>query len=482
MKINTKALDYRTDTRVQLAGGYGVHAAKQDPLAQLRRLVLANLLWEDVAYTKGSRLAKSVATLVPQVAPAQVAALAVDVRTQQKLRHMPLLLAREMARHASHRHAVGALLPQIIRRADELTEFVAMYWKEGKQPLAKQVKVGLAAALARFNAYELAKYNRDTTVKLRDVLFLTHAKPTPEREDLYRHLASNTLPVPDTWEVALSRGADKKATWERLLTEQKLGGLALLRNLRNMEAAGVTSTVIAAALARLETGRLLPLNYLAAALAVPRWQGEIEEVMLRSLAHLPTLAGYTVLIVDVSGSMHTLLSSKSDFSRLDAACALAMLARECCERITMYATAGNDGTRIHATALVRPHRGFALREVIGHTVDRLGRGGIFTRQCLEYIATQEREQPTRIVVVTDSQDCDVPMNGLPRPFGERNYILDVSAQEHGMNYDGVWTAEISGWSEQFLRFIVAVEAPTTTVTTSATTATLTSTTVPCSPQ
>jgi hypothetical protein len=41
-----------------------------------------------------------------------------------------------------------------------------------------QVKKGLARALAEFDEYQLAKWDRQNrAVKLRDVLFLCHAKP-----------------------------------------------------------------------------------------------------------------------------------------------------------------------------------------------------------------------------------------------------------------------------------------------------------------
>jgi hypothetical protein len=88
--------------------------------------------------------------------------------------------------------------------------------------------------------------------------------------------------------------------------------------------------------------------------------------------------------------------------------------------------------------------------------DRLGGGGIFTRQCLEFIKGKERETPDRIIVFSDSQDCDI-VNRMPAPFGARNYIVDVSAHSHGISYKGVWTAEISGWSEKFLDYIAATE-------------------------
>jgi len=69
---------------------------------------------------------------------------------------------------------------------------------------------------------------------------MSHAKPKDEAQAaLWRRLAANELANPDTWEVQLSAGADKKETFERLIREKKLGYIALIRKLRNMEQADV---------------------------------------------------------------------------------------------------------------------------------------------------------------------------------------------------------------------------------------------------
>lgn len=137
-----------------------------------------------------------------------------------------------------------------------------------------------------------------------------------------------------------------------------------------------------------------------------------------------------------------------------------MLAAEMCERVAIYATAGSDPSRVHKTEVLPPRRGFALSDLVLDVAKRLGGGGIFTRQCLEYIKGQEKAQPDRIIVFSDSQDCDYPDRKVPAPFGRYNYIIDVSAQSRGIAYEGLWTAEISGWSEHFLKFIAALEGVT----------------------
>ncbi len=462
MKVNTstKGMDYRKDRDHRLAGGYGPYAAKQSPEALLRRAVMANLLWEDQFYMDGIDVSLQIQSLIPNIDPFTVFRIAMEARLKQKLRHVPLFIASEMCKHESHKRLVAELLPQIIRRPDEITEFLAIYWRDGRKPIAAQAKKGLAKAFERFDAYQFAKYNRKTAITLKDVMCLVHPKPPQGKEELYKQLMDDTLPVPDTWEVALSRGDDKKATWERLISTKKLGALAFLRNLRNMEEVGVDPEIIRQGFASINPRWLLPLNFFAAAKVAPRWLREIEDLMFRSLVNVPKLSGYTIFIVDVSGSMDNKLSDKSTMSRLHAAAAMTVLAAEMCDRISIYATAGDDDLRKHQTALVPACRGFALADKIMAAQSTLGWGGIFTRQCLEYIRDQERSTPDRIIVFSDSQDCDWPHSRVPSPFGKRNYIIDVSAETRGIEYQGIWTAEISGWSEHFLTFIAEIEKDT----------------------
>ena len=53
--------------------------------------------------------------------------------------------------------------------------------------------------------------------------------------------------------------------------------------------------------------------------------------MLESYRNLPKLPGKTLFIVDVSGSMGSLTSGRSQFNRMDQACTMAMLAINQCE-------------------------------------------------------------------------------------------------------------------------------------------------------
>jgi len=227
------------------------------PDREMRRTLMNCMLWEDQFYEGAATIADRIAELVPKLEPEQVAAMAIEAREDMKLRHAPLLVVREMARHDDHKALVAETLERVVQRPDEMTEFLAIYWSDALGPMQQrkrravpaQVKKGLARAFAKFDAYQIAKYDRDGAVRLRDVLFLVHPKPKDEAQaKVFKALADGKLAAPDTWEVALSGGADKKETFERLIAEKRLGALALLRNLRGMLHAGVKKKTIARAL------------------------------------------------------------------------------------------------------------------------------------------------------------------------------------------------------------------------------------------
>jgi 60 kDa SS-A/Ro ribonucleoprotein len=417
----------------------GAPAAAITPEQALRRSVLACMLWENEFYESGVTIADRIRELVPQVEPARVAALAVEARSSMKLRHAPLLLVREMARHATHRALVAQSLTSIIQRADELAEFVAIYWSGGRAPLSAQVKKGLAASFTRFDEYALAKYDRAGAVSLRDVLFLSHAKPVDaEQAALWKRLIAGELATPDTWEVALStgHGDNKRATWERLLTERKLGALALLRNLRNMKDAQVDEPLVLDALAAMKTDRVLPFRFLAAARHAPQWEEPLESAMIRAVADRAKLPGHTVLLVDVSGSMVAPISRRSEMQRTDAAYGLAILLREIAEKVSIY-------TFSDEAKLVPPRRGFALRDAMEASQPH---SGTFLGKALDAVSAPY----DRIIVITDEQSHD--RIAAPRA---RGYVINVASARNGVGY-GPWI-HIDGWSEAVLEYIREAE-------------------------
>jgi 60 kDa SS-A/Ro ribonucleoprotein len=423
----------------------GARGKRFTPEMELKRALMSCLLWEDQFYEDGIAIADRIKALVPRVEPKRVAALAIEARAVMKLRHAPLLVVREMARHEKHRVLVADTLAQVIQRPDEMTELLAIYWADAlgpmqqrkRQPVSAQVKKGLARALTKFDAYQLAKYDRDGAVRIRDVLFLVHAKPKDaDQAKVWKQLVDGELASADTWEVSLSSGKDKRETFERLIAEKKLGGLALLRNLRLMQKAEVPRKTIADAIEAMRTDRILPYRFITAARYAPDFEPELEAVMLKSIKGYARLAGRTRLLIDVSGSMFYPLSAQSEMTRAEAACGLAILAREVCDEVEIF-TFSQDVVK------VPPRRGFALRDAI---INSQPHGSTFLGKAVAGIDRKD----DRLIVFTDEQSHDQ----VPDPTG-RGYTVNVASYQHGVGY-GSWT-RVSGFSEAVVAWIAASE-------------------------
>ncbi|WP_395443560.1 TROVE domain-containing protein [Caulobacter sp. UC70_42] len=328
----------------------------------------------------------------------------------------------------------------MVQRADEPGELLSIYWKDGKRPLSKQLKLGLAKVLRKFDAYQLAKYNRDSAVKLRDVLFMVHAKPKDdEQAEVWRKLVAGELEAPDTWEVALSGGADKRETFERLIREGNLGYLALLRNLRNMIETGCDTGLVRDAIVARKNGaqRVLPFRYVAAARAAPQFEPAIDQALSEAIADMKALPGKTAVLVDVSGSMDERLSAKSDLKRIDAAAALASIIPG---DVRVFSFS-------NAVVEVPPRRGMAGVDAV---IKSQPHGG--TELAGAVAAINAQVPYDRLIVITDEQSTS--WRPVPPPKA-RGYMINVASAKNGVGY-GPWV-HIDGFSEAVLRFIAEHE-------------------------
>lgn len=466
---------FYVETPTGLVTHEGAPAKRLTPIQQLRRVVLANLLWEDQFYIDGVSSADLVREAVRGVTGQEAANTAIYAREEGKLRHVPLLIVREMARNAAQKQFVSKTLARIIQRPDELAEFLMIYdgnysRASGKdpEPLSAQVKKGLAAAFAKFSEYQLAKYDqKSANVRLKDVLFLSHAKPKDgvkgfnrkrraaikagtaegparvlgEGSRLWTKIVHDELETPDTWEVNLSEGKDKAETFTRLIKEEKLGALALLRNLRNMSEAGMDKAFVGQALSMMNVDRVLPFRFISAARAVPMWEDIIEPAMLRAMVGQEKADGMTAFLIDVSGSMDSAISSKSQVIRMDAAAGLAILARETFRE--GYFIPFSDEPKP-----IPPRRGFALRDSIVHS---MAHSGTDTAKAIKF-ANGITPHYDRIIVITDEQTHTSYPDPLP---GSKAYVVNVGAYQNGVGY-GRWT-HIDGFSEATLKFILETE-------------------------
>jgi hypothetical protein len=444
-------------------------------LEQLERQTATCMLWENTFYQSGEGIAKEIAETITKAVELDfgmgVANLARKARTDFKLRHVPLFMVRELCRHKKGRPFVADALKDVIRRPDEMGEFLAIYWKgqknEDKEPLAASVKKGLAKAFLKFNEYQLSKWNKDCEYKLRDVLFLCHAKPNGEgleeilidrkydvAHKVKRHvgnllekLMNGKLETPDTWEVALSGGSNKKTTWERLLTEKKLGYMAMLMNLRNMMAADVDKDLVSRQLVERAKGSwALPFRFVTAAKHAPALASALSEAMVNALTDAARIPGKTAIVVDVSGSMDTTLNSKSEMTRHEAAGALAVLCREVMENVSVFSFSDNlmEVPNYRGLPLIK---GISDSQNHSDTYLKAALDKLLNKHCSAASTSGARTLWDRIIVITDEQSRDGISN-----YDGQGYIINVAPYAPGLKTSGGWN-RINGWSERVVDWI-----------------------------
>ncbi len=437
MKTNKKVISEKLYTHE------GGAAVKTNDYLSLRRSVMANFLFENSFYEDGVSIAERIKDLVTKVHPELVANLAIEARKEFKLRHIPLFLCRELARHEKSRYVVANTLNEVIQRPDELSEFLALYWADGRIPLAKCVQKGLARAFPKFDEYALAKFNQDGAVKLRDVLFLSHAKPLDKAQaKVWKRLANNELKTADTWESRMSEagGENKKEVWEGLLIENKLGALALIRNLRNFKENNVDEDLIIAALDKMNVERVLPFRFIAAAKYYPALEPYLEKAMFKCLDGAETLSGKTAIGIDVSRSMDMhKISAKSELTRLEAANALCILLKESCERVDIY-------TFSKKCVEVPSRRGFALRDAIVGSQDHRD---TFINPTIDAINEKDYD---RVIVLTDGQVADE----IKEVNCKNKFMLNVANEKNGIGYKNGWT-NIDGMSEAVVKYLIEID-------------------------
>jgi len=437
--------------------------------------------------------------LITRGDPQFVARLAVYAREQLHLRSVPLVLAVELARLHRGDNLVSRLITRIVQRADEIPELLAFYAQANGRAgvktlgqLSKQVQHGLALAFNHFDAYQLAKYDRDgAAVRLRDALFLVHPKPRDEAQQaVFNQLVAGTLPVPYTWETELSvagqvayaspaeRQAALTRTWEALVHSGRLGYMALLRNLRNLLEANVSAETLALACttladpAQVARARQLPFRFLAAyreVLALDSGAAApvlaaLEAAIVGSARNLRGFGAETRVVVacDVSGSMQQPISPRSKVLLYDVGLVLAMLLQSRCQHVVT----GLFGDRWLRVPLPQ---GQVLRNV-QELYRREGEVGYATNGHRVIQDLRQRgEAVDKVMIFTDCQLWNTNGKGtLAQEWAAyranvapqaRLYLFDLA----GLGttpldvraHDGV--ALIAGWSDKIFDVLAAIE-------------------------
>ncbi|WP_326794232.1 TROVE domain-containing protein [Streptomyces sp. NBC_01808] len=450
--------------------------------------------------------------------PDWVAAFVPYLRGQMNMRSAAIVMAAESAlarRGGTDREPtvpVRKMVASAMLRADEPAEFTA-YWKQrtGKATLPGGVQRGIGDAAARlFTERAALKYDgANAQWRMADVVTL--AKPTPAapwQADLFDYLAdrrwkrdtvrvTERLPVltahraatarpraerrawfladPDrlraagmTWEELSSLGPMDAAAWTAIIPH--MGLMALCRNLRNFDEAGVPDEVAAQVTARLSDpeqvrrSRQFPYRFLSAYRAAPslRWGHALEQALSASTANIPALPGRTLVLVDTSASMLYRVSAKSQVRHVDigALFGTALAARGCDVDLVGFA----DGVFRHPLT-----RGGSVLRQAEEFCKRIGEVGHGTETVAALRRTYDGHD--RVVIVSDMQAFAYPGRGLGRGTSVSDAI-PAGVPMFGVNTTGYGKAsidtarphryEIGGFSDALFRMISLLSRNRTT--------------------
>lgn len=473
MRINQK----NPSKGLNLAGGLKYNIPLKDAVVHE---LMANLHNEPTYYTNPKRgeVFERAAVEVPEF----LAKAAIFAREQMHLRTAPVYIASLLVDNPRSRRYLPEVIERVCTRPDQLRDLVAAINLRDETLVRRihGVGAGMRRALAKYDAYQLAKYKGGSgAVSLRDVLRIAHPKPgDAARSELYGKIVDGTLEAAETWEVLYSRAKsdkEKADVWRRLITEGRLPYMAALRNLRNMLDCGLDheSIMCVAAMisdpAQVKKARQYPYRYWSAYRSLSESpEYPVGDVRLLCAAvrvaadkvvnHVPTLNGETLVCVDVSGSMDAAVSGLSSVSRSQIARMYgAMLSRRVDARAVLFATNAclwnlRDLGVMDAMHMVPPNIGYATN---GHlAVD---------------MAITMGWKVDRIVFFTDMELWDYYLLGesLQGAMGrywagvnEDAYIHIVNLAPYGeslMDITDPRVSLISGYSDRLFEFISRYE-------------------------
>lgn len=465
---------------------------------QLMTAVVTTMFGEEKYYGSTDNEIVRLATELCEKQPEFVRNLACYAREVFNMRSISHVLTVVIARKASA--FTRQTIRGVVKRPDDITEIMACYKSMYGKPFPNALKRGMAEAVQNFDEYQLAKYNGGCKdVKLRDVLRITHPNPkSKEIEKLFGKILNDTLETPYTWETELSARGNTKEVWDELIASGRVGYMALLRNLRNIIKCGADITPVLAVLsdpAQVKKSKQLPFRFFSAyrtlekeGLMTAEIHRALESAITSSIDNMEKIKGRTLIAVDISGSMSSRISAKSDICCSDIASLLGAMANKLCEDATVcYFEASKSLYREYyrRRGMRFPESVYKDSSECGYRIANYGKydsvlenalqnsfagGGTDLSLPMEYalkIDKGKRFKPFDRVIYFSDNECnrglETTIQGLADKY-RRKYNKDFWV--HGVDLQGYGTQQfcgarfnlIAGWSERILSFITLAEA------------------------
>ena len=259
----------------------------------------------------------------------------------------------------------------------------------------------------------------------------------------------------ETWESRLSAGEDKAKVWKDMVLEKKIGYMALLRNLRNIEQQGDDRAIKAAAQTiadpdEVSRSKQLPFRFSSAYQEVKHQDllEAIEAALEASLVIVPEMKVKTLLAVDASGSM-------SGDPIVKASMFAAALATS--NDTDLYYTK-------QASRILKVLKGTPLLMIAEKIQDAAMGGGTQTSPVFEY-ALKSGVQYDRIVIISDNGSWAEGTWGSSAQQAYADYrksndcpVYAIDIKGHGSkDVTGTKVRHLTGWSDKLFDYMKWIE-------------------------
>jgi hypothetical protein len=499
----------------------------RDSKSELFLLAVTNMVGEHTFYESADRRDTRYAALVRATAlsdPDWAARFLRWLRTEANMRTAALVGAAEFVKahlDASSGPEPGGLtnrsvIESVLQRADEPGELLAYWTSMYGRAIPKPIKRGVADAVLRLGIeFNYVKWDSEGRgFRFADILNLTHPgdrKGSAQhirgdwQHDLFGYIVKapyqSDLPIPEslqllarrdmllsmpvdqrrqvlespevlreaglTWEALAGwlQGPMDATAWEAVIPS--MGLMALVRNLRNFDQAGVSDAVAQQVADRLADpqqvarSRMLPMRFLSAYRAVDslRWSWALDRAIGYSLANVPPLAGRTLVLVDTSSSMGARFSKDGTLQRWDAAAmfGIALASRCAAADLVSFSSARRSWDEAPGARTAQfPMRG---GESLLRALDRWRSGGFFLGGGTDTAGAVRKhlDGHDRVAILTDEQAAEGDV-GQAVPASTPLYTWNLAGYRHGHAPSGTRNRHtFGGLTDQAFQMIPLLE-------------------------
>ena len=480
-----------TATVGKTIGHEGNVAYQMDAKTELYTLAISSFYGENSFYESAQTREARFTNLVHQVTkedPAWIRAFIPWLRNDANIRSNAVAAACEYV--AAGGENGRAVINGVCVRADEPAEVFGYWLSRHGRKIPAPVKRGLADACTRlYDEFNALKYDQSgSNVRMADVIDMCRPKPqAPWQSSLFKYLldvrhkrdnprglenletisnvlnwrsealkgnVSYDLPNGVTWEALSAYTKMDKAAWEAMIP--KMGYMALIRNLRNFEEAGISKEAAAyvnnfiSDPDKVAQSRQLPFRFWSAYSnsSSLRYAQALEDAAQLSLSNMPKFPGRTLIMVDTSGSMSSLgYSAKSTVRPVSAAALFGSAVASASEQSSIYIYASSTAELKQQASILRN------AQEIDNAIGAVGHGTATWPSVKT--AWDQRGPFDRVMVFTDMQEHFGQATFIPSNVPV--FVWDLGAYGKSNIVPGSNRYLLGGLSDQSFKMVKLLE-------------------------